>query len=36
MIISFCGHSDYLSNLEDEERLLKLFEKVIENLIEEQ
>ena len=31
MIISFCGHSDYLSNLEDEERLLKLFEKVIEN-----
>ncbi len=29
MIISFCGHSNYLSNLEDEERLLKLLESVV-------
>ena len=28
MIIAFCGHSNYLSNLEDEERVLKLFERV--------
>ena len=28
MIITFCGHSDYLSKPEDKERLLKLIEKV--------
>lgn len=29
MIITFCGHSNYSSSLEDEERLLNLLEKVI-------
>lgn len=29
MIITFCGHSNYLSSLEDEERLLKLLEVVV-------
>ena len=29
MIITFCGHSNYSSNLEDEEKLLILLEKVI-------
>ena len=29
MIITFCGHSNYSSNLEDEERLLKFLEKVV-------
>ncbi len=28
MIITFCGHSNYSSSLEDEEQLLKLFEMV--------
>ncbi len=28
MIITFCGHSNYSSSLEDEERLLKLFDIV--------
>ena len=28
MIITFCGHSNYVSSLEDEERLLKLLETV--------
>ena len=28
MIITFCGHSNYSANLEDEERLLKLLEIV--------
>ncbi len=28
MIITFCGHSTYLSNFEDEEQLLKLLEIV--------
>ncbi|MBR7095781.1 MAG: hypothetical protein IKC73_06140 [Clostridia bacterium] len=29
MIITFCGHSDYMGNAEDEERLLALLESVI-------
>ena len=29
MIITFCGHSNFLSNAEDEERLLHLLEEVI-------
>lgn len=28
MIITFCGHSNFLSSLEDEERLLKLLEAI--------
>ena len=29
MIITFCGHSSYISDLDDEKRLLGLFEQVI-------
>jgi len=29
MVITFCGHADYLSNLEDEKTLLNLLEEVI-------
>ena len=29
MIITFCGHSDYIGNAEDEERLLALLESVV-------
>ena len=31
MIITFCGHSNYVSSLEDEERLLKHLENIDNN-----
>ena len=31
MIITFCGHSNFMYNIKDEESLLALFEKIIKN-----
>ncbi|MBR6736854.1 MAG: hypothetical protein IKL82_00615 [Clostridia bacterium] len=30
MIITFCGHADYLSSVKDKERLLNLLEKIVQ------
>ena len=31
MIFTFCGHSDYISNSEDEAKIFDIFDKIIDN-----